>query len=318
MLFMNPELKTSSPAVKQNFPEDIQERKARAERVKNYLLILSRRSEADSTAAETIALVLGERIAEYWEPALDAAMKAAEHFEFAQAHPVIDAVIAKSLREKPDLNLIADLYNKIPLDTVLLKQTGLEVFRQTVKAMEDRNRVELHPAYYLTLLLNLTARLIQLDQWDEAETLAKKTLEFSRTKHVENPKEFYDVLAGSIESMAIILSAKGEHQRSKELREEAIRLLRDTSGHERDLAQSLNNYAGALKALGDDAGALTHSQEAVKLYRQLVEKAKPEGVANFSKGLDAWLEDPRPNLAKALIGLSSYQDQAKLHQDYKE
>ena len=291
------------------------DREVRRQRARNYFLALARRAEANPEAADVLSSVLAGRVAEYWEPAFEAAMQAAENFEFAHVHPVIDEVIAKSLREKPDLNLIAELYNRIPLDTVLLKETGLEVFRQTVKAMENRNRVELHPAGYITLVLNLVARLTQAEQMNEAEELAKKALELSRKKHSEDANTFNGALINSLESMAIILSTKGEYQKCKEVRDEAIRLLRNTPGSERDFAQCLNNYAGILMRLGDDVGALAQSQESVRLYRNLVEDAKPEGTADFSKGLDAWVEDPRPNLAKALVGLSSYQDKAKLHQE---
>lgn len=321
MLMSTPiEPNTNSGAASGSFPtatldESAEARAARMARAKSYFLFLARRAETNPQDAEVLSGMLADRVTEYWEPAFDAAMEAAEELEYAQVHPLIDAVIARSLREKPDLNLVAELYNKIPLETVLLKQTGLEVFRQTVKAMEDRNRVELHPAGYLAMLLNLVARLHQLEQWQEAEGLAKKALDFSKAKYAEDPKTFFDAFTSSLETMAIGLAANGENEKCREVRGEAIQLLRGVPGHERNLAQSLNNHAGVLKALGDDSGALAHSLEAVRVYRELVDKGPPEGGADYSKGLDAWVKDCRPNLAKALVGLSSYQDRAKLQQD---
>ena len=295
--------------------EDSHARGERLARAKNYFLSLARRAELKPEDAHLLSMMLADRVAEYWEAAFEAAMEAAENFEYAQVHPVIDAAIARSLRERPDLRLVAELYNRIPLETVLLKQTGLEVFRQSVRAMEDRNRVELHPAGYLAMLLNLIARLSQLEQWGEAEELATKALDMSRKKYSEDPQTFRDALSSSLETLAIIFSAKGEHQRCRQVRQEAIHLLLNAVGHKRDLAQSLNNQAGTLMALGEDAGALAHSQEAVKLYRELVEEGRARGDSDYSKGLQAWVDDARPNLAKALVGLSSYQDRAKQHRE---
>ena len=188
-------------------------------------------------------------------------MKAAESFEYAQVHPVIDAAIAKSLREKPDLQLVAELYNRIPLDTVLLKETGLEVFRQTVQAMEDRKRVELHPVEYLAMLLNFIQRLVQSDHLNEAEANATKALNFAREGYAKEPLKYNDALASSLETCAMIASDLGKLEECRDARREAIQLLRATPGHERTLAQCLSNQSGTLQSLGDFDGALKHSEE---------------------------------------------------------
>ena len=51
---------------------------------RNYFRVLARRAEANPEAVEVFSQFLGERIAENWEPALEAAMQAAEALENAQ------------------------------------------------------------------------------------------------------------------------------------------------------------------------------------------------------------------------------------------
>jgi hypothetical protein len=296
-------------------PESDAGRQERRRRARHYFLTLARRAEANPDAAETLSKALGDRIAEYWEPALEAVMQVAESLEYAQVHPVIDAAIARSLREKPDLRLVTDLYNRIPLDTVLLRETGLEVFRQTVRAMEDRKRVELHPVEYLTLWLNYIQRLLQSSFLDEAEKEAQAAIKFARERFAQSPDKFRDGLASSLETGALIANDREQYAASRGLREEEIGILRGVSGRDKSLAQCHNNHANVLKSLGDSAGALKHSQEAVQLYRAVAANKIAGTATDFSSGLQAWVDDPRPTLAEALVGLSTYQNDAKQSQE---
>jgi len=292
------------------------ERKDRDERIKAFLLTLARRTQTNEKAAQTIAMILADRIADYWQPALEASMQAAESLGGdEEIYPVIDTVIAKSIREKPDLNLAAELYNRIPTDTVLLKQTALEIFRQTVKAMKERNRVELYPAEYIAMVLNLVARLTQTGESVEAEMYANEALELSRSHHTSEPEKFHDALCSSLETTALVASGLGQREKSREARTEAINLMRGVPGQERNLAQSLNNLAGTLKDLGELDSALEASREAVAIYRTLVPKEPRETSTNYQEGLQAWIDDPRPQFGEALVGLSSHQNDCKLHQE---
>ncbi len=281
------------------------------ERAKKYFLALARRAEAKPTDAEVLSAILSDRISEYWESALAAAMQAAESLDSGQAYPVIDEIIAKYLREKQDLQLVAELYNRLPLDTVLLRQTSLEVFRQTVHAMEERGRVELYPVEYLTVSLNYAQRLLQAGSIGEAETVTQKILHLARDGHHRDPEKYFDALISSLETWAIIRADKGYLQDCRTAREEAIALLRATSGQKRNLAQSLNNYAGTLRAFGDLSAAVQNSLEAVNIYRE----AGNNGDTDFSKGLQAWQDDSLPNLGLALIGLSNHQYEAKQYEE---
>lgn len=302
-----------------NLQSDVAEepavRAARMGRARNYFLTLARRAEAKPQDAEILAGMLANCVAEYWEPAFEAAMQAAEQLEYAHVHPVIDSIIAKSLRGKPNPLLIAQLYNRIPPDTLLLKQASCEIFRQTFSAMETCDWRNRNPTSYLTSLFNLFGRLVQLAEWEEADRLAGKALELSRLRYSEDPREFLEALTASIEATALVFSARGEHQRCREAREEAIRLLQNIDGHERTLAEILINYTLTLKVLGNDAAALTHSQEAVRLYRGLVEKGRPNIARHNPDSLQAWRNMPLPQLAKALMNLSSCQCRAKLHHE---
>lgn len=295
-------------SVSKNF--DDEQKQAWKARTKRYFLILARRAEAAPEEAEILSMKLSDRVSECWEPALEAAMQASESLDHAQVHPWIDAVIAKSLRENPDLKLVSDLYNRIPLDTVMLKQTSLEVFRQTVNALEELGRIDLHPAEYLALLINYVQRLFQLGILNEAESCASKALGFARSRYEHEPEKFKDGLSSSLETWAVISSSLGRLKESCKVREEAITLLRTLPNQKRILAQSLSNHAGALYALSDLASALQYGQEAVDIYREFESHRMGKGRTDFNIGLQASVDDTRPNLGLALISLSTYQNKA--------
>ena len=293
--------------------DDIRAR--RLQRAKHLFLALARRVEANPDRTGSLSTALGERLSEYWEPVIEAAMQAAESLGYESIHPSIDEAMARSLREKPDLALISEIYNRIPLDTLLLRQTSLEVFRQTVRAMEERNRVDLHPAEYLTMWLNYISRLIQVANLNEAESEVLNARDFVRKKFREDPVKFGSGLAETLETYAVVANAKGLYDNGREAREEAIGILRGISGHEKQLAQCLNNYAGTLNILGEKNLALEISREAVAIYRKLVESKTSATETSYSSGLQAWVDDPRPNLGDALIALSTYQNEAKLYEE---
>jgi tetratricopeptide (TPR) repeat protein len=281
-------------------------------RIKNLLLNLARRAQVSDEAANTLSNILAVRLAENWKPAFEAAMETSNSSEVASVHQTIDEVIARSIREKPDLQLVSDLYNNIPLDTVSLKQTALEVYRQTVRAMEERGRVELYPVEYSTLALNLVARLDQVGEYAEAEVLAKRMVEFCRTRFANEPEKFKDALATSLESYAVTTSNQGKLEDSRKAREESVKMWRAIPESDRHLAQSLNNLAGTLKSMGDFDNALKASQESVDIYRKVVERTNPAQSTNYKSGLDAWVNDPRPQFGQALVGLSSHQNDLKM------
>jgi tetratricopeptide (TPR) repeat protein len=285
------------------------------DRARQYFLILARRAEANPEVAEAVSRILGDRIAENWEPALEAAMQAAESFESAQVHPVIDATIAKSLREKPDLHLVAELYNRIPIDTVSLKQTAFEVFRITLQTIRERNIADQHPSEYITFVLNTVKRQLQMSMLAEAEENTNAVLEVARTHYQHDQRKFRDSLAETLETHAIIASALGRDEEGLQALAEAIELFRAAPAQTRDLARCLNNLSGILKALGDASGALQSSLEAVQLYRSLVAANPRTSRTNFSDGLQASADDPRPDLADALIALSTHQNDAQQTQE---
>jgi len=279
-------------------------------RARNYFLALARRVEMSPDDAQVLSMMLGDRIAEYWEQALEASMQASESLDDFDVHPIIDATIAKSLQEHPDLQLVTELYNRLPRDTVLLKQTSLEVFRQVVRAMETRNRVHLHPAEYIIMLHNYTHRLMQVEQVTEAETESNKAMALAREHYAHDPQGFHNTLIDSLEVEADIAFALGRYEESREARAEAIRLLRATPGRERTLAQCLNNQSRTVRSLGDTSSALEHSEAAVQIYRSLVSEGETGANADYSAGLQAWVDDSYAALGDGLITLSSHQLEA--------
>jgi tetratricopeptide (TPR) repeat protein len=180
--------------------------------------------------------------------------------------------------------------------------------------MEERNRVESHPVDYLTMVLNYISRLVQAANMPEAEAQAERAAQFARERFAREPDRFRIGLANCLETLAMIRSDRGRHAESRDLREEAISLLKEASGQQRTLAQCHSNLAGVLRSLGDLDGALRNSQEAVTLYRSLV-PIEREARVDYSSGLEAFAGDPRPSLGDALVGLSTYQNDAKLTEE---
>jgi tetratricopeptide (TPR) repeat protein len=149
----------------------------------------------------------------------------------------------------------------------------------------------------------------------EAEENTKTALELARTHYQHHQQKFRESLAESLETQAIIASALGRYEESLRAQAEAIELFRAAPVQTRDLARCLNNLSGVLKALGDASGALRSSLEAVQLYRSLVTADPRTSRTNFSQGLQAWADDPRPNLADALIALSTHQNDVRQTQE---
>jgi hypothetical protein len=280
------------------------------ERAKRYFINLARRAETNPDDAEFFSRFIGERLTKNWEPMLEAAIQADETLERSKVQPLIDAAIAKSLREKRNLSLIADLYNRLPQDSIQLKQTIVEVSRQTALGMEERK--ELFPAAYLTILSNFVMRLYQVGSLEEAKTNAEKALKYARELCKDRPDEFQNKLIDCLEAWAVVASGFGLLEECRQAREEAINLLLGQSFRDGEdkLAQCLNNLSGTLAALSDIAGAIRCSKKAVRLYRKLVRQRRSSTETNFRSGLQAFVDDLRPALADALTALSSHQREA--------
>jgi tetratricopeptide (TPR) repeat protein len=187
------------------------------------------------------------------------------------------------------------------------------VFRQIVKVMEEFCR---GAPVYLTMLLAYVQRLVQAGELATVEIEIQKALELARRWHAEDPERFHDELTGSLETWAMVAAETGRFDESRQARDEAIELLRDIPGRERDLAQCLNNQSWILGSLGDAAGALRLSEESVRLYRTLVgTDASETCTLDFSRALQAWVYEPMPALGDALIALSSHQDEMGQHSE---
>lgn len=284
----------------------------RSARSSRYLLNLSRRAEMVPADAELLWRVVGDRIAEYWESALQAAIQASQDHRERMAAPVIDAVIARALREKPNPKVVAELHNRLPLDSLSLVQTAVEVSRQMVCAMRERHRVGLYPLEYLTIWQDYILRLSQSGALDEARGEAAEALAFARDGFRRDQAVFRAGLAATLETWAVVAAECLDLAGSRAAREEEIGVLGEVAGSEAAQAQCLSNHSGVLKALGDAPAALQYSERAVELYRQIVagRAGDQDQRTDYGSGLQAWQDDPRPHLGDALVGLSAHQNDA--------
>ena len=168
-------------------------------RIRSAFTRFARMSEWDHDNSRFIKLALNGRMEQFWEGALEAAKITPKETGTSAVYPAIDQSFVAGLRENPNLQLIAKLYNRIPRETVALQETALEVARQTVKAMEERNRVNLHPDGYLDVLNNFVARLLQKGEIKEGFARAREAVAFAEERHTQDGERFAPRLAQALE-----------------------------------------------------------------------------------------------------------------------
>jgi hypothetical protein len=143
----------------------------RREMLKHAFETLVERAQYRAEDVRFIAQLLNRDVAGHWAGAIDAATITSQTVNDAVYH-AIDLALSQALKANPLLEVVADLYNELPRDTVALQRTAIEVMRQTVAAGEERGRADTHPGQYLTVLNNYTARLLQQNEFGLAEETA--------------------------------------------------------------------------------------------------------------------------------------------------
>jgi len=268
----------------------------------NLFLILARWT---STIKEDYYLI-GEALQGLPKVSYKSAVNAALRAGLGKAD--IDIVIETKLQELMDPELVMELYNRIPKESVALQKTGLEVCRQAAQIMRDRKTNDRYPGEYIEILNNYTNRLLLARQVKVAKSNADLTFEFAAMQYEKQPLNFFAHYVDALESRAVIHFYQGDIILAIEDRQRAIEILDSHDGYPpRKLVGILNNHAGVLFAAEKWDKALQTGTKAVDICQAIYDETKPT-LTQFDQGLEPWVDDCRPDLGLALIALSTYQN----------
>ena len=260
-------------------------------------------------------LLTADNLDGLWEAALEAATIASQ--SSGDVYRAIDLALAESLRERPNLNVVVDLYNRLPRDTVALQETAIEAARQTVAVTEERGLDKQHPDQYLVLLNNYVGRLLQGGRWTDAGTEAEKAVVIARTGYKDEPQRFAGELAQALENAVTLATSSGRSAEAVAPMEEALAIYRELAADgsfnsKRALAICLNNRIHLFDNLGSFEKAVESGEEAVKLFRDLV----PANVAEFHPtSLADWVSNVHSDLATCLLALSTALNKVKRYRE---
>ena len=279
-------------------------------RHKSAFTKLSRIAERKPDKAAFIKQALNGRMDKYWESALEAATITPKETGTVAVYPAIDESFATALREEPNAELLAQLYNRLPRETVALQETATEIARQTVKAMEDRDRVDLHPDGYLDTVNNFIARLLQKGAVDEALEHAQKAIDFARKQEPDTYDSIAPRLAQSLEHLSVAHLNQQRRADALQATDEALAIYRSLTQtnpqtYARPIAICLNNRIGMLDQLSQLDEAAAAADEAIRYFRNQKTSKKRRDERHFAGGLEPWIEDMRPDLAACLLAQST-------------
>jgi tetratricopeptide (TPR) repeat protein len=258
-------------------------------------------------------LLTADNLDSLWEGALDAATIASQSSGDAAVYRAIDMALAQSLRERPNLNVVIDLYNRLPRDTVAMQETAIEVARQTVVASEERGLDRQHPDQFLILLNNYVGRLLQASRWVDAGTEAKKALEIGREGYKSDSSRFAAELAQSLENAVTLAMSLGRSTDAVAPMDEALAIYRELAKggsfeSRRSLAICLNNRIHLFDSLGRFDEAVESGEEAVRLFRAMIPADRREF---HPSNLADWVSNVQSDLATCLLALSTALNKAR-------
>ncbi|GEM_PF-6837004 len=283
----------------------------------NLLLRLARRMDTNEGDAYLIGEALKRLPKTSCKLAVEALFKAGS--KATDAYPAFDIAVAKQLKKLIDPELVLELYNRIPKESLALQKTGIEVCKQCAQIMRDRNTTAQHPTGYIEVLNNYTSRLLLAWQVKEANANVDITFEFASKRYEEDPQRFYAHYIETLQNRAVIHSYLGKKDLAIRDYKQVINVIRNHKEYpRRGLARILSNYAGMLFAAEQWGEALKTGKKAVALYQDIYEESGGIIGTQFSSGLEPWVEDCRPDLADALIALSTYQNKAGQYEEALE
>jgi hypothetical protein len=250
------------------------------------LTVAGRAAREDQAMNGQLRAALNERLGDLLQRALAA--------DDAELLPAVFAAMTISRPVRGALDTAARLPDALPvwLRPLAVTVTALAVDGLRAQASHD----QAHLPDLARWLNNLSKRLSDVGEWQEALDIAREAATHYRQLADDDPAAYLPNLATSLNSLAYRLNRVGERQQALDTVREAMTLYRqlaadDPAAYLPRLAGSLNNLANALSDVGERQEALDPAREAVTVRRQLAETDSA-----------AYL----PDLAMSLTNLASF------------
>ncbi len=243
------------------------------------LVVLTRMNRAHYEARDWLGEVLAADLARLVVPAIDVAV---------QNGDPIGVVLAACLEREPRPDLAVGMMDKIPEQTVALRELAVVITEQAAGVAGEADVVAL-------LKNNLGNRLSDLGRREEALAAADEAVSVYRRLAADRPDAFLPYLAASLNNLGNMLSDLGRREEALAAAVEAVSIRRRLAADRPDaflpdLAGSLNNLSAMLRDLGRRKEALAAADEAVSIRRRLAAD-RPDAF--------------RPDLAMSLNNLSA-------------
>ena len=221
-----------------------------------------------------------------------------------------------------DLSALVDFSNRLPFDTVMLRDIAIEVSTEIVARVKSRELVlrDLdHRVFLGQVLNNHSIRLSRLGRNDEALAAIEEAVAIRRELVVTDPEAYRAELAVALSNWSNRLSVLGRNEEAAAAIEEAVAIGRelvvaDPEAFRPDLALYLHNVSYCFAALDRHEEALTAVREAVTIRRALV-AAHPEAfrwlLATSLNNLSSRLSD----LGRMQEALSAIREAVSIFRD---
>ena len=286
-------------------PEELPQRIAETGEMLSRLI---RRRMENPKAPNRLPGLLKSLSGALWPGSVAAALRTPQQAD-GQIYRMVDEAIASALRDGTRIEIVADLYNQLPRETVALQETALEVALQTVVAFERLGRIEIHPVPYLVSLNNYVGRLLQMGRIAEAETAGRRAVSFADDSRYSTLPDMPPARASALENIAHVLREMGRPAEALAATEAARsvyeQLSREKPEFKKNLATCLNNHIAVLTELERHEEAVKIGREAAKLLKEMVQDRPYNSPQFAAEGLQAFEDNLWPTYAICLIALTS-------------
>ena len=244
------------------------------QQARNACVTLTRASSLDREVALRLARRALRKRPFLWKEALDVAL--------TQGGPLASAL--EALIESGATLPLGEIDDAIPIGHPALAGAALAATRRLATSAEWA------PDWQAYWANNLSIRLSDVGERNEALVAAREAVELYRALAEDSPAAYTPNLAASLNNLVIRLSAVGEHNEALVAVREAVRLRRalaeaSPQAYTPDLAMSLNNLASCLSEVGEHNEALVAAREAVELYRGLAEASSQAYTPDLAASL---------------------------------
>lgn len=169
-----------------------------------------------------------------------------------------------------DVQALIDLANALPQTTVELRGIAAEIMYSLEKKLRNMNNTPLLAG----VLNNLSNRLAETGQRDQALHAAKESLNLYCTLANSQPEKFYPKLAMALSSVSSRQAEIGQMDVAIKFAENSVTLYRSLENKTQnnfsiELARALSNYSIILAELGKYHKAINIAQESVDVYKSI-------------------------------------------------